>query len=117
MDFRMYKYLKQNEVDVLLKKHLLLMHYWHTGDDFGLKYRYIELRHMTNKDFKIAQESTRNEKEDNKRVFLLENKLGYSLSGLHGYSNHFESPPTIKYNGLWHNNPKEWEKIIAKASI
>jgi hypothetical protein len=115
--FPMYKYLSDNDVQYLKKKHFPHLHFWRIGNDFGLKYEYIELRKLLNKDFKEAIEVEYNPKEDNKRVFLIRTAKGYSLTSIHGYSQHFELVETTKYNSFWIRKPKEWEKIVKEASI
>jgi len=117
MKFKMYRYLNPTQVEYILKHHLPHIHYWKHGDDFGLKYDYIEMRKLMHQNFKEAVEVDYNPKEDTQKLYLIQTKKGYSLTGLHGYNTHFELVETIKYGSLWNSNPKEWKKICKEASI
>ncbi|MEM0143971.1 MAG: hypothetical protein QXL94_08565 [Candidatus Parvarchaeum sp.] len=127
------KYLKPDEVAVIMK-FMPRIPIWHKGIDFGLKYKYIKLQGLiadwerkgvevpiiikpglylvkTAKGFdtKVISE------EDS--VYLIRTAKGYAISFLHGYKNYFELPETIKYAGLWQNNPKLWDKICKEVSL
>ncbi|MEM3858956.1 MAG: hypothetical protein QW478_06075 [Candidatus Micrarchaeaceae archaeon] len=127
------EYLKPDEVAEVMK-FMPRIPIWHKGIDFGLKYKYIKLQGLiadwerkgvdvvimlspsaylvkTAKGFDIKIIS------DKDSVYLIQTAKGYAISFLHGYTNHFELPETIKYSGLWWDKPKLWDKICKEASL